>query len=189
MVDSKGVVHVEREGLGNQYKARYAAKTEARSLADAMVGRDIFLGVSVADTVTQDMIKSMAPNPIIMALANPDPEIRPELVKEVSPNSIIATGRSDYPNQVNNVLCFPFMFRGALDVGATTINNEMKALLVTGSNGWLGKAVIKNLITTLIYILLQLLQECSYGFKNIEKQRFFNDFINLTLYLWQNYRL
>ncbi|MBN06228.1 MAG: NADP-dependent malic enzyme [Rhodospirillaceae bacterium] len=127
MVDSKGVVHVEREGLGNQYKARYAAKTEARSLADAMVGRDIFLGVSVADTVTQDMIKSMAPNPIIMALANPDPEIRPELVKEVSPNSIIATGRSDYPNQVNNVLCFPFMFRGALDVGATTINDEMKA--------------------------------------------------------------
>ena len=127
MVDSRGVVHSEREGLGNQYKARYAMKTEARSLADAMVGRDIFLGVSVADTVTQDMIKSMAPDPIIMALANPDPEIRPELVKEVSPNSIIATGRSDYPNQVNNVLCFPFMFRGALDVGATTINDEMKA--------------------------------------------------------------
>ena len=91
-----------------------------------MVGRDIFLGVSVADTVTQDMIKSMAPNPDHYALANPDPEIRPELVKEVSPNSIIATGRSDYPNQVNNV-GFPFMFRGALDVGATTINNEMKA--------------------------------------------------------------
>jgi len=130
MVDSKGVVHTEREGLGNQYKARYAMKTEARSLADAMVGRDIFLGVSVADTVTQDMVKSMAPDPIIMALANPDPEIRPELVKEVSPNSIIATGRSDYPNQVNNVLCFPFMFRGALDVGATTINDEMKAACV-----------------------------------------------------------
>ncbi len=127
MVDSKGVVHAEREGLENQYKARYAIKTEARSLSDAMVGRDIFLGVSVADTVTQDMIKTMAPDPIIMALANPDPEIRPELVKEVSPNSIIATGRSDYPNQVNNVLCFPFMFRGALDVGATTINDEMKA--------------------------------------------------------------
>lgn len=127
MVDSTGVVHSEREGLGNQHKAQFAIKTKARSLADAIKGRDIFLGVSVGNTVTQDMVKTMAEKPIIMALANPDPEIRPDLAKEAAPDAIIATGRSDYPNQVNNVLCFPFMFRGALDVGATVINDEMKA--------------------------------------------------------------
>lgn len=130
MCDSQGVVHAERKGLGNQYKARFAAKTKARSLGDAINGRDIFLGVSVGDTVTVDMVKTMADKPIIMALANPDPEIRPELAREADPDAIIATGRSDYPNQVNNVLCFPFMFRGALDVGATTINDEMKAACV-----------------------------------------------------------
>ena len=130
LVDSTGVVHTEREGLGNQPKASYARKTKARSLADAVAGKDIFLGVSVADVLTQEMVKTMAGRPIIMALSNPNPEIRPELVKEVIPDAIIATGRSDYPNQVNNVLCFPFLFRGALDVGATVINEEMKMACV-----------------------------------------------------------
>ena len=130
MVDSSGVVHTGREELGNQYKARFAAKTKARTLDDAIQGADIFLGVSIADTLTPQMVKKMAAKPIIMALANPDPEIRPEAAKKVRPDAIIATGRSDYPNQVNNVLCFPFIFRGALDVSATTINDEMKMACV-----------------------------------------------------------
>ena len=128
--DSRGVIHHEREGLDNQPKARYMATTAARDLNDAIEGRDIFLGVSAAGALKPDMVKKMADQPLIMALANPDPEIRPEEAREVSPNAIIATGRSDYPNQVNNVLCFPFMFRGALDVGATAINDEMKMACV-----------------------------------------------------------
>ena len=123
--DRKGVIHAGRTDL-DQYKGAYAAKTEARSLADAMKGADIFLGLSAKDSVTQDMVKSMAAKPIIFAMANPDPEIRPELVHEVRDDAIVATGRSDYPNQVNNVLCFPFIFRGALDCGATEINEAMK---------------------------------------------------------------
>ena len=130
MIDSSGVVHTGREELSNQYKARFAAKTKARTLDDAIQGADIFLGVSIADTLTPQMVIKMADKPIIMALANPDPEIRPEAAKKVRPDAIIATGRSDYPNQVNNVLCFPFIFRGALDVSATTINDEMKMACV-----------------------------------------------------------
>jgi malate dehydrogenase (oxaloacetate-decarboxylating)(NADP+) len=101
-----------------------------RTLADAMVGADVFLGLSTAGVLKQDMVKTMADKPLIFALANPTPEIMPELAKEVRPDAIIATGRSDYPNQVNNVLCFPFIFRGALDVGATKINEEMKLACV-----------------------------------------------------------
>ncbi|MFO1210767.1 MAG: NADP-dependent malic enzyme [Amaricoccus sp.] len=123
--DRKGVIHAGRTDL-DQYKGAYAAKTDKRTLAEAMDGADIFLGLSAKDSVTPEMAASMAPRPLIFAMANPDPEIRPELVREVRDDAIVATGRSDYPNQVNNVLCFPFIFRGALDVGATEINEPMK---------------------------------------------------------------
>jgi malate dehydrogenase (oxaloacetate-decarboxylating)(NADP+) len=113
--DSKGVIYVGRDENMEPTKARYAQKTEFRTLADAMVGADVFLGLSTAGVLKQDMVKTMADKPLIFALANPTPEIMPELAKEVRPDAIIATGRSDYPNQVNNVLCFPFIFRGALD--------------------------------------------------------------------------
>ena len=124
--DSKGVIYSGRDKPMEENKARYARDTPARTLADAIVGADIFLGLSGPGVLTQDMVKAMAPSPLILALANPEPEILPELAKAVRPDAIIATGRSDYPNQVNNVLCFPFIFRGALDVGATTINEAMK---------------------------------------------------------------
>jgi malate dehydrogenase (oxaloacetate-decarboxylating)(NADP+) len=126
MVDSRGVIYAGRTEGMNEYKARFAKETDARTLADAMKGADVFLGLSVADVVTQDMVRSMAERPIIFAMANPDPEIRYELAKEARPDAIVATGRSDYPNQVNNVLGFPFIFRGALDVHARQINDEMK---------------------------------------------------------------
>jgi len=126
MLDSRGVIYVgRREGM-NEYKARFARETEARTLADAMEGADVFVGLSVADVVTPEMVRSMADRPIIFAMANPDPEIRYELAKEARPDAIVATGRSDYPNQINNVLGFPFIFRGALDVQARQINDEMK---------------------------------------------------------------
>jgi len=128
-VDSKGVIHTGRENL-DPSKARYAQQTEARSLADAMPDADVFMGLSTAGVLKPEMVKTMARDPIILAMANPDPEIRPEDAKAVRPDAIIGTGRSDYPNQVNNVLCFPFMFRGALDVGATTINEAMKVAAV-----------------------------------------------------------
>ncbi|MEY4592054.1 MAG: hypothetical protein RIR18_949 [Pseudomonadota bacterium] len=124
--DSKGVIYVGRPGHIDETKARYAQNTEARTLGDALVGADVFLGLSAAGVVKQEMIVGMAAKPMIFALANPTPEIMPELVQEVRPDAIIATGRSDYVNQVNNVLCFPFIFRGALDVGATRITEEMK---------------------------------------------------------------
>ena len=124
--DSKGVIYIGRPGGMDETKARYAQNTEQRTLGDALVGADVFLGLSAAGVVKQDMVKSMADKPMIFALANPTPEIMPELVKEVRSDAIIATGRSDYVNQVNNVLCFPFIFRGALDVGATRITEEMK---------------------------------------------------------------
>jgi malate dehydrogenase (oxaloacetate-decarboxylating)(NADP+) len=127
--DSKGVIHSGREGL-DASKARYAQDTTARTLADAMPGADIFLGLSTKGVLKPEMVKTMAPTPLILAMANPDPEILPEDAKAVRPDAIIGTGRSDYPNQVNNVLCFPFMFRGALDVGATTINEAMKIAAV-----------------------------------------------------------
>ena len=126
MCDTRGVVYKGRTDGMNQWKSAHAVETEARTLAEAMVGSDVFLGLSAKDAVDQDMVKSMADHPIIFAMANPDPEITPEAVKEVRPDAIMATGRSDYPNQVNNVLGFPYIFRGALDVRASTINDEMK---------------------------------------------------------------
>ncbi|MGO9256374.1 MAG: NADP-dependent malic enzyme [Bryobacteraceae bacterium] len=126
MCDTKGVIYEGRTQGMNPYKARYAAKTEARTLTDALVGADVFFGLSIGGCVTAEMIKTMAPNPVIFALANPDPEIAYDVALAARPDAIVATGRSDYPNQVNNVLGFPFIFRGALDVRATTINDEMK---------------------------------------------------------------
>jgi len=126
MLDSRGVLYAGREEGMNKYKARFARETNARTLDDAMQGADVFVGLSVADVVTRDMVRSMAERPIIFAMANPDPEIRYELAKDARPDAIVATGRSDYPNQVNNVLGFPFIFRGALDVQACQINEEMK---------------------------------------------------------------
>jgi malate dehydrogenase (oxaloacetate-decarboxylating)(NADP+) len=126
MCDSKGVLHVGRRDGMNQWKSAYAVETKARTLADAIDGSDVFLGLSVKGAVTAKMVASMAARPIIFAMANPDPEIMPEDVKSTRDDAIIATGRSDYPNQVNNVLGFPYIFRGALDVRASTINNEMK---------------------------------------------------------------
>jgi malate dehydrogenase (oxaloacetate-decarboxylating)(NADP+) len=126
MCDTKGVIFEGRTEHMNPYKARYASKTSARTLQEAMVGADVFFGLSSAGCVTRDMVKGMAPNPIVFAMANPDPEISYDDALAARPDAIVATGRSDYPNQVNNVLGFPFIFRGALDVRATTINDEMK---------------------------------------------------------------
>ena len=126
LADSKGVVYQGRTEGMNQWKSAHATVTKARSLADAMEGADVFFGLSVAGALTPAMVKSMARNPIIFAMANPDPEILPEEVAKVRSDAIMATGRSDYPNQVNNVLGFPYIFRGALDVRARTINEEMK---------------------------------------------------------------
>ena len=128
--DSKGVIYQGRPGSLDESKARYAQNTDKRTLADAVNGADVFLGCSAPGVLTADMVKTMARQPIILALANPEPEIRPELAKAVRPDCIIATGRSDYPNQVNNVLCFPYIFRGALDCGATRITEEMKLACV-----------------------------------------------------------
>ena len=126
MCDTKGVVWQGRTEGMNQWKSAHAAKTELRSLEEAMAGSDVFLGVSAKGAVTQAMVESMAENPVIFAMANPDPEITPEDAHAVRPDAIVATGRSDYPNQVNNVLGFPYLFRGALDVQARAINDEMK---------------------------------------------------------------
>ncbi|NPD18611.1 NADP-dependent malic enzyme [Alterinioella nitratireducens] len=126
MCDTKGVIYQGRTEGMNQWKSAHAVKTEARSLEEAMTGCDVFLGVSAKGAVTQEMVKSMADNPVIFAMANPDPEITPEEAHEVRADAIVATGRSDYPNQVNNVLGFPYLFRGALDIHARAINDEMK---------------------------------------------------------------
>jgi malate dehydrogenase (oxaloacetate-decarboxylating)(NADP+) len=126
LCDTKGVVYQGRAEGMNQWKSAHAAKTEARSLADALDGADVFFGLSAKGALTPAMVQSMAKNPIIFAMANPDPEITPEEVSEIRTDAIMATGRSDYPNQVNNVLGFPYIFRGALDVRATTINDAMK---------------------------------------------------------------
>ncbi|PLX71013.1 MAG: NADP-dependent malic enzyme [Denitrovibrio sp.] len=130
MCDTKGIVYTGRKEGMNKYKEEFAIDTDKRTLAEAMDGSDVFLGLSVKDAVSKDMVKSMARNPIIMAMANPDPEILPEDVAEVRGDAIMGTGRSDYPNQVNNVLGFPFIFRGALDVRAKAINEEMKVAAV-----------------------------------------------------------
>ncbi len=125
-VDTKGVIYRGRTESMNQWKSAHAVETDARTLADAMKGADVVFGLSVKGALTQDMVKTMAPNPIIFAMANPDPEITPEEVHAVRPDAIVATGRSDYANQVNNVLGFPYIFRGALDVRARRVNMEMK---------------------------------------------------------------
>ncbi|CAL7959942.1 malate dehydrogenase (oxaloacetate-decarboxylating)(NADP+) [Alphaproteobacteria bacterium] len=126
LCDTKGVIYKGRTDGMNEWKAAHAINTEARTLADAMRYVDVFLGLSTRGVVTKTMVASMAPSPIIFAMANPEPEILPEEVKEVRSDVIVATGRSDYPNQVNNVMGFPYIFRGALDVRASTINEEMK---------------------------------------------------------------
>ena len=126
LCDTKGVIYRGRKDGMNQWKSAFAVETKARSLADALNGADAFFGLSAAGTVSKDMVRSMADKPIIFAMANPDPEITPEEVAEVRSDAIVATGRSDYPNQINNVLGFPFIFRGALDVQASTINEPMK---------------------------------------------------------------
>jgi malate dehydrogenase (oxaloacetate-decarboxylating)(NADP+) len=143
MCDTKGVIHEGRTSGMNAYKARYAAKTSARTLAEALVGADVFFGLSSGGAVTPEMIAPMAPNPIIFALANPDPEIPYDVALAARPDAIVATGRSDFPNQVNNVLGFPFIFRGALDVRATTINDEMK-LAATRALADLAKADVPD---------------------------------------------
>jgi len=129
MLDRRGVITVGREGL-NIYKEEFANATDKRSLADAVKGADVFVGLSGANLLSGEMLKSMADKPVVFACSNPDPEISPELANEVRDDLIIATGRSDYPNQVNNVLGFPFIFRGALDVRASRINEEMKVAAV-----------------------------------------------------------
>ncbi len=131
VADSKGVIYQGREANMEANKARYAQETGARTLADIVRDADVFLGCSTAGVLSAEMVKTMAASPVILALANPEPEIRPELAKAARPDCIIATGRSDYPNQVNNVLCFPYIFRGALDCGATRITNEMKLACVS----------------------------------------------------------
>ncbi|TAN30504.1 MAG: NADP-dependent malic enzyme [Castellaniella sp.] len=130
VVDSRGVIWKGRDEHMEPNKARYAQETNARTLADVVKGADVFLGCSAPGVLTQDMVRSMADRPMILALANPDPEIRPEDAKAARPDCVVATGRSDYPNQVNNVLCFPFIFRGALDCGASVINEDMKLACV-----------------------------------------------------------
>jgi len=129
MIDRKGVIHRGRDDL-NQYKAMFAVDTEARTLADACEGADVFLGLSGANLLSEENLKRMAPNPVVFACSNPDPEIAPEVAMAARSDLIMATGRSDYPNQVNNVLCFPFIFRGALDARASTINDAMKVAAV-----------------------------------------------------------
>jgi malate dehydrogenase (oxaloacetate-decarboxylating)(NADP+) len=130
VTDIKGVVYKGRKELMDPDKEVYAIDTAARTLGEVIEGADVFLGVSAGGVLKQDMVRKMAARPLILALANPEPEILPALVREVRPDAVIATGRSDYPNQVNNVLCFPFVFRGALDAGATTINTEMELAAV-----------------------------------------------------------
>jgi len=129
LLDTKGVIHSERSDL-NAYKFAFARTTECRTLADALVGADVFIGVAKPDLLTNDLLCLMAPRPIVFALSNPDPEIRPEHAHQARSDLIIATGRCDYPNQVNNVLCFPYIFRGALDVRARCINQSMQIAAV-----------------------------------------------------------
>jgi malate dehydrogenase (oxaloacetate-decarboxylating)/malate dehydrogenase (oxaloacetate-decarboxylating)(NADP+) len=129
LLDTQGVIHSGRADL-NAYKAAFARPTECRTLADALVGADVFIGVAKPDLLSADLLHLMAPKPVIFALSNPDPEIRPDKAHKARKDIIIATGRSDYPNQVNNVLCFPYIFRGALDVRARCINQVMQIAAV-----------------------------------------------------------
>ena len=132
MCDSKGVIYKGRKNI-DQFKSAFAANTSFRTLEEAIKNADVFLGLSAKDVVSKEMIKSMAKNPIIFACANPDPEIKPELIQEVRSDAIVATGRSDYPNQVNNLIGFPYIFRGALDVRAKEINEDMKVAAANAS--------------------------------------------------------
>ena len=134
LIDSQGVIHSGREDL-NPYKFAFANNTDKRTLADALEGADVFIGLAKPDLLNAELLTSMADKPVIFALSNPDPEIKPELAKSVCDDLIIATGRSDYPNQVNNVLCFPYIFRGALDVKATCINQAMQIAAVEAIRG------------------------------------------------------
>lgn len=145
MVDSKGVISVDRKDL-NKYKEEFAVKTDLKTLADAMKGCDVFVGLSKGGVVSKEMVKSMGPHPVVMAMANPDPEITYYDAIEARPDVIMATGRSDFPNQVNNVLGFPFIFRGALDVRATTINEEMKMAAVRALAGLAREKVPESVI-------------------------------------------
>ena len=145
--DSKGVIYTGRDANMEPTKARYARDTAARTLADAVVDADIFLGLSAAGVLKPEMVATMARQPIVFALANPTPEIMPELARAARPDVIMATGRSDYPNQVNNVLCFPFIFRGALDVGATRITEEMKLACVRAIAAMAHEAVASEVAT------------------------------------------
>ena len=142
MLDTKGIIHTRRDDL-NEYKKLFANNTDKRTLDDAINGADVFVGVSGPNLLSKEQVKMMAKNPIIFACSNPDPEIKPVDAKAVRNDIIIATGRSDYPNQVNNVLCFPFIFRGALDVRARTINDEMKVAAVHAIR-LLAKEVVPN---------------------------------------------
>ena len=130
MVDRKGVIFKGRTDGIDQWKSRYAVNTKLRTLEEAIKNADVFLGLSAKGVLKKEMVKSMAKNPIIFACANPDPEITPEEISEVRDDAIVATGRSDYPNQVNNLIGFPYIFRGALDVRSKTINEEMKLSLI-----------------------------------------------------------
>ncbi|EKE77048.1 phosphotransacetylase [Gallaecimonas xiamenensis 3-C-1] len=140
MLDRKGVIHTRRDDL-NEYKRLFANNTDKRSLEDVIEGADVFVGVSGPDVLPADALRLMAPNPVVFACSNPDPEIKPELAHRTRDDLIMATGRSDYPNQVNNVLCFPFIFRGALDVRATAINDQMKVAAVEAIRGLAQEAV------------------------------------------------
>ena len=145
MLDSKGVIHTGRTDL-NQHKADFAVETDCRTLDDAIAGADAFLGLSGPDLLAADQLAKMAESPIVFACANPDPEIRPELAREVRSDVIMATGRSDFPNQVNNVLGFPFIFRGALDVRASRINEEMKVAAVHAIRKLAKEEVVQEVI-------------------------------------------
>ena len=145
MCDSKGVIFKGRKNI-DQFKSAFAIDTKLRTLDEAIKGADVFLGLSAKDVVSKEMVKSMAKNPIIFACANPDPEIKPELIQEVRSDAIIATGRSDYPNQVNNLIGFPYIFRGALDVRAKEINEEMKVELQK-QHYWLEKTCQMKLLS------------------------------------------
>jgi malate dehydrogenase (oxaloacetate-decarboxylating)(NADP+) len=147
VTDIKGVVYEGRTEEMDPDKARYARRTDARSLGEVIGGADVFLGLSAGGVLKPDMVSRMAPRPLILALANPEPEIRPELARAARPDCVIATGRSDYPNQVNNVLCFPFIFRGALDAGATAITTEME-LAAVGAIAELAQAESSDIVAT-----------------------------------------
>jgi malate dehydrogenase (oxaloacetate-decarboxylating)(NADP+) len=146
MLDRQGVIHTNREDL-TIHKKLFANNTDKRTLEDALDGADVFIGVSGPNLLPPEALKLMAPNPIVFACSNPDPEIKPELAHQVRDDLIMATGRSDYPNQVNNVLCFPFIFRGALDVRASKINDEMKIAAVDAIRSIAKEDVLKEVLT------------------------------------------